>query len=63
LKIDGCPNKYCRKVVQAVGLIDLFEKGLPPVAGGALDQSVWFTEAATILNNEDAKAKALLNGN
>lgn len=38
-------------------MIDLFEKGLPPIAGGTLDQSVWFIEAARILSNEEALAK------
>lgn len=58
VRITGCPNRYCRDVIPAINLIDLFEKGLPPVAGGALDQSAWFLEAVTILGNEDAAMKA-----
>lgn len=38
-------------------MIDLFKNGLPPVAGGTLDQSVWFLEAAKILGSEEAQAK------
>ena len=38
-------------------MIELFKKGLPPVAGGSLDQSVWFIEAASTLEREDEKAK------
>jgi hypothetical protein len=54
IKIKGCPQKYCKEVVSAVTLIDLFSKGLPPIAGGALDQSIWFLEAAKVLGNEEA---------
>ena len=58
VKIDGCPQKYCREIVAAIQLIDLFGKGLPPVAGGTLDQSVWFLEAVKVLSSEEALAKA-----
>lgn len=42
---------------------DLYEKGLPPVAGGALDQSHWFTKAARYYwsEKERAKSEALKN--
>jgi hypothetical protein len=36
-----------------VHLADLFGKGLPPVAGGALDQSVWFLEAERALRIDE----------
>jgi hypothetical protein len=58
VQISGCPKKYCREVVPAISLIDLFQKGLPPIAGGTLDQSVWFIEAAKILGYEEAQAKS-----
>jgi hypothetical protein len=38
-------------------MIELFNKGLPPIAGGSLDQSVWFIQAASTLNREDDLAK------
>jgi hypothetical protein len=57
IRIEGCPQQYCKEIVPAIGLIDLFEKGLPPITGGALDQSVWFLEAARILGNEETQAK------
>jgi len=44
--------------VPAVNLADLFDKGLPPVAGGALDQAAWFINATRILNNDEATIKA-----
>jgi hypothetical protein len=59
--ISGCPNKYCNEVINAVNLIDLFEKGLPPIAGGSLDQSVWFMEAASFIQAEDSRIKAESN--
>jgi hypothetical protein len=58
IAIQGCPKQYCREIVPSISLIDLFQKGLPPVAGGTLDQSVWFLEAAKILGNEEAQAKS-----
>ncbi len=61
--ILGCPQRECSSIVDAVELIDLFRKGLPPVSGGTLDQSVWFLDAARILENEEAKLKAEKYGN
>ena len=57
IRIDGCPQQYCKEIVQSIGLIDLFNKGLPPVAGGTLDQSVWFLEAVNVLSNAETQAK------
>jgi len=57
IKIEGCPQQFCKEIVQSVQLIDLFEKGLPPIAGGTLDQSVWFLEAVKVLSNEEALAR------
>lgn len=56
--IDGCPNQFCRDVGRTVPMIDLFHKGLPPVAGGVLDQAAWFLEAARYLDAEEAALKA-----
>lgn len=61
--ILGCPQRECSSIVDAVELIDLFRKGLPPVSGGTLDQSVWFLDAARILEHEEAKLKAEKYGN
>ena len=58
VKIVGCPNTYCRPMIPAINLIDLFGKGVLPVAGGALDQSAWFLEAASVMGHEDAAMKA-----
>lgn len=41
------------------GLIDLFHKGIPPIAGGSLDQSAGFIDAAQQLRNDEAKLKAM----
>lgn len=38
--------------------IDLFEKGMPPIAGGSLDQSATFVEAAAELNRAENAIKA-----
>lgn len=59
----GCPQQECSSIVDAVELIDLFKKGLPPVSGGTLDQSVWFLDAAKYLEHEESKLKAEKYGN
>jgi hypothetical protein len=56
-KLDGCPNRYCRTVVPAIELIDLFEKGLPPVSGGVLNQSASFLNAAKYFDQQNQLAK------
>jgi len=33
-------------MIEVSHLADLFESGLPPVAGGALNQTAWFLDAA-----------------
>ena len=54
INILGCPNKYCRDIVPLATVVDLFAKGIPPIAGGSLDQSAWFLEASRFLQSEDA---------
>jgi len=55
--VVGCPNKFCSEVSQVVRLGDLFGKGLPPVAGGVLDQSAWFIQAVGILARDEDQIK------
>ena len=33
-------------MIEVSNLVDLFESGLPPVAGGSLNQTAWFLDAA-----------------
>jgi hypothetical protein len=58
--IPGCPNTYVGELSEAINLADLFYKGLPPIAGGTLDQSSWFLRFADCLASEDAQAKSEL---
>lgn len=59
--VGECPNKFCSDVANVAGLAELFYEGLPPVAGGVLDQSAWFVNAARFLRNEEMRTKAELN--
>ncbi len=43
---------------QVITLAGLYEKGLPPVAGGALDQAVAFIAAAEFIWQEEKQYKA-----
>jgi hypothetical protein len=55
--LNGCPNAFCGKMVTLIDVIDLFGKGLPPVAGGTLDQSVSFIQAAAFFESEERKVR------
>lgn len=56
-ELTQCGRKYAAEMGELVHYADLYEKGLPPVAGGALDQSAWFTDAAQCFWHEKARAK------
>ena len=50
MKITCCPLEYITEDVwEVIQYAELYEKGLPPVAGGALDQAKNFTEAASYI--------------
>jgi len=53
--IDRCPLEIITDdVVDMMELADLWEKGLPPVAGGVLDQAAMFVAAARFYFGEKA---------
>ena len=56
--IAGCPNAYVRRLLPALRLADMYEKGLPPIAGGTLDQAASFIDFVRQLDYEDALVKA-----
>jgi hypothetical protein len=63
IRLSECPNKECSDMFQVVQLADLFEKGVMPIAGGALDQSAWFVDAVNILKADESRVREmLLNG-
>ena len=46
IEITGCPlERVDWKIRQVILHSDIYEKGLPVVAGGQLDQTQWFLEA------------------
>ena len=57
-RVIGCPNGYCGDMKRAIPLIDLFNKGMAPVAGGVLDQAAWFIDAVRVFEHEESLAKA-----
>lgn len=58
IALAECPNMFCREISDTVGLRDLYHEGLPPIAGGSLDQAFWFLEADKRLTMEDSLIKA-----
>lgn len=60
LTITDCPQApahISQEMHRTASLADLYAKGLPPVAGGALEQSAWFVEAARWLWREQERHK------
>ena len=50
LRLEQCPLEYVSSDIwEAIRYAKLYEKGLPPVAGGALDQAENFLEAAEMV--------------
>ena len=61
IDITECPlNLITADVWQAIRFAELYEKGLPPVAGGAMDQAKVFVDAAQFIMNEKAYWKSKL---
>ena len=56
-ELDGCPNSFCSAMVNAIDMFELFSKGLPPISGGVLDQSVSFVHAARFFESEESKVR------
>ena len=54
-EITCCPlDLITADVWELIRFAELYEKGLPPVAGGALDQAKIFIEAAALVFEEQA---------
>lgn len=63
VNVKGCPCQYIAPVADISGLADLFDKGVPPITGGALDQAFSFTQAIRFLRIEESRIRAELRGN
>lgn len=61
MRITRCPLEYVTPdVLDVIRCAELYEKGLPPVAGGSLDQTRWFVCAADFIFKELAYWKKKL---
>lgn len=57
--LTQCPNKFVgQELSQFFPLVDLFFEGIPPVAGGTLDQTKYFFDFATLVRSEDNQLQA-----
>ena len=55
IEITCCPLEIIPDDVwDVIDYAELYEKGLPPIAGGALDQAKVFLDAARFIFNEQA---------
>lgn len=58
--IVGCPLKVIpAEIWDIIELAELYEKGLPPIAGGSLDQMRAFVAAFRIVTQEKARHKII----
>lgn len=54
MKITDCPEKLITPDIwEMIELARFYKKGLPPVAGGVLDQAYSFIEAADFIYAEE----------
>ena len=61
VEITGCPLEIITSDIwEVMHYAELYEKGLPPMAGGALDQARQFTDACRLIWNEEAMWKRKL---
>ena len=61
IELTACPQQELDvELVEVLRLAAMYKKGLPPVAGGALDQSRWFVEACEFLWTQQAYLKRKL---
>ena len=61
--LTTCPLEYVdAEIWEMMDYAELYEKGLPPIAGGALDQAKVFIEACHFVWREQAHWEAQVNG-
>jgi len=58
LLLTSCPrNQLGRSTIDLIESSDMYSKGLPPVAGGVLDQSQSFIDAHRLLTSDQQTLK------
>ena len=59
VELTGCPKEMIdRGLLRAIRMANLMKQGLPPVAGGVLDQSAWFVSFYEVFRSEQNRAEA-----
>ena len=59
VELTSCPKQMIdRGLLRAIRMADLMREGLPPVAGGVLDQSAWFVSFYECFRSEQNRAEA-----
>lgn len=58
--MTDCPAEYVGGFWEVIEYAELFEKGLPPIAGGAMDQTRWFVSACRLIWADQAYWKRQL---
>lgn len=57
VKIQGCPTEFAASVFNTVRVIEFFQKGMPPIQGGVLDQSASFLRAVSFFDRDEQELK------
>ena len=59
VELTTCPKQCIEpSLLRAIRMADLMKQGLPPVAGGVLDQSAWFVSFYECFRSEENRAEA-----
>jgi hypothetical protein len=59
--VRGCPKQEIDlELYHVIKLADYLESGLPPVAGGSLNQAAWFMDFSRLLRSEVSLAEGEL---
>lgn len=60
IQLTSCPQRATGDAHAVIEAASLYEKGLPLVTGGQLDQPSWFLHACRFLWGEQARLKRIL---
>lgn len=59
LTVTSCPLRAVPlHLFRSLDLAQIYRRGLPPIAGGALDQSAWFVDLCQFAWSEAARIRA-----
>lgn len=60
--LTDCPQRYVgREMTEAINMAGMCGNGVWPGAGGILDQSAWFVDLFSVMEQEQSKIESMRN--